>query len=150
MPHFLLALTYVCVHACLNLSRGSIYKEGGNEIWKFDKRFYTAPVDALKVSTCAHTNLRTQGIMCTARLSEPGEACLSSDGSTDTRFCKACQEVLGLGLVNGAAVLILGSGLHACLPPLSLLRLHGRDCVRMTYLHCGKCAAPAWKGLMAA
>mmetsp|Transcript_8488 Transcript_8488/g.22730 ORF Transcript_8488/g.22730 Transcript_8488/m.22730 type:complete len:389 (+) Transcript_8488:325-1491(+) len=28
---------------------GSIYKEGGKEVWKFDKRFYTAPVDALKV-----------------------------------------------------------------------------------------------------
>jgi len=31
------------------LSRGSIYKEHGEETWKFDKRFYTAPDDALKV-----------------------------------------------------------------------------------------------------
>eukprot|EP00967_Tisochrysis_lutea_P073469 scaffold98367_cov21-Tisochrysis_lutea.AAC.3 len=40
-----------CVFAWarFRVEEGSIYKEGGKEVWKFDKRFYTAPVDALKV-----------------------------------------------------------------------------------------------------
>lgn len=32
---------------------GAIFKEGGREVWKFDKRFYTAADDALKVCASA-------------------------------------------------------------------------------------------------
>ena len=40
---------------------GSIFKKDGKDIWKFDKRFYTDPNDALKVNRTRGTCIEEGG-----------------------------------------------------------------------------------------